>query len=161
MIANRWVRTAAAASLCVPLLAACQQGGGMDRTTAGTVGGGAVGAVLGGIAGGAIGGNRTGAVIGALVGAVAGGLLGNTIGARLDAQDRERAAYSTREALSKPVGTRTTWRSAENSNISGHSTVISARGNCRVVRQYANISGSAAQEDVRFCQDGSGNWVAS
>jgi surface antigen len=156
MTMKRITTTAAAALLAIPLLAGCQQPG--QTTAVGTGVGAVAGGVAGGLLGRAVGGGTGGVIAGTLLGAVAGGLLGNAIASRLEPQDQRVAYAATEQTLAKPVGARTNWRSPTNGNISGYSQVISAQGNCRVVRNSVNISGSQDFEDRRFCRDVNGAW---
>lgn len=172
------MRLVMAGALSLPLLTACQSTGSNQQV--GQFGGAALGGVLGGIAGSAIGGNRTGAVIGALAGAAAGYFLGGAIAEALtDPADRQQATAATQRVLDAPAppprSTNTSrpqqsrpvqadWRSENNRNISGRSTLQSVQrtqggGECRTVREVAYVQGKEVQQDTKYCRSAGGGWA--
>jgi len=164
-------RIFSAGLVVVPLLCGCQ-----TQEQTGALVGGVGGAVAGGLIGRAIGGS-TGAVIGTVVGGGAGLLIGSEIGRRLDAADRERAEYATRQALAAPVAYPSTnasyapppkpvvWNSNKHQDVRGTAAVTSVQrqadgGECRMVRETAYVSGEELVENKRYCRGQDGQWVS-
>lgn len=136
-------------------LGACAQGGGIDSSTIGTLGGAAGGALLGSQIGSGTG-NLAATAIGTLVGAFAGREIARNFGD----SDQERASVAERQALAD--NRRITWNNPE----TGHSgaiapvrTYTSDDGRtCRVYTHRIEVDGRNETARGTACRQSDGSW---
>lgn len=164
-MANKFL-TASVISLT--LLAGCAQngqnttgilnGGGLNKSDVGTLGGGALGAL-----GGAQFGKGSGRVAAGAAGALLGAFAGHEIGASLDRADMAYYNNTSQRALETArVGTTSTWSNPD----SGHSgsitptrTITNNDGSvCREYTQTINIGGKSQQAFGKACRQPDGSW---
>lgn len=138
-------------------VAPAPSGGGIDKTTGGTI----VGAATGGLVGAQFGhgsGNLAATAIGTLLGA----FIGHEVGASLDRADEVAAEQAARTAYAAPLGQPITWNSAQ----TGHSGAITPvrdghdqGGNyCREFTQTVTVSGQTSQAFGTACRTPDGSW---
>ena len=152
----------------VLVLSACAQngqnttgalnGGGINKSDIGTLGGGALGA----LAGSQIGGG-SGKIVAVAGGTLLGAFAGHEIGASLDRADMAYYNQTSQRALeTAKVGTTTTWSNPD----SGHSgtitptrTISAPDGSvCREYTQTINIGGKSEQAFGKACRQPDGSW---
>ena len=150
------------------LLSACAQngqnttgvmnGGGINKSDVGTLGGGALGAL-----GGAQFGKGSGQIAAVAAGTLLGAFAGHEVGASLDRADMAYYNNTSQRALeTAKVGTTSTWSNPD----SGHSgsitptrTVNTPDGSvCREYTQTINIGGKSQQAFGKSCRQADGSW---
>ncbi len=131
--------------------------GEANKTTGGTLIGGAAGGLLGSQIG--HGSGRTAAIIG---GTLLGGFIGHQVGTSLDEADVAYARSAQQRAYAAPMGQQITWNNPD----SGHSGTITPRrdgtdatGNyCREYESTVTIGGKTEKAYGTACRQPDGSW---
>ncbi|MBF0392367.1 MAG: glycine zipper 2TM domain-containing protein [Alphaproteobacteria bacterium] len=136
-------------------LAACQGGGGMDRTAIGTVGG----AALGGLAGAQFGGG-TGQLVATAAGTLLGAVVGGQLAKDLAPVDQTAAAAAERRALAQnaPV----TWTNPDTDRSGTVEPLRTYQSDGRYCREYVHtvyIDGRAERAHGTACREADGTWA--
>jgi len=130
---------------------------GMNKTTGGTVVGGAAGALAG-----AQFGHGSGKIAAAAVGTLLGAFIGHEVGASLDRADQMYAQRAETQAQSAPIGQAIQWNNPE----SGHSgSIVATRDGtgpngayCREYQTTVNVGGQNQQAYGTACRQPDGTW---
>ena len=130
---------------------------GMNKTTGGTLIGGAAGAVAG-----AQFGKGSGKVAATALGALIGAFAGHEVGASLDRADQMYAQRASVQAQQAPIGQAISWNNPESGN-SG--TIVATRDGrdasgayCREFQQTINVGGQQQQGFGTACRQPDGTW---
>jgi surface antigen len=169
MKTNRLIRNITAASACVALLAACTQqggqpnsgvlqGGGINKSDAGTVLGGVVGGVLGSNVG-----KGSGKTAGTIAGALLGAALGNSVGQSLDRADMTYYNQTSQSALERgQPGQSFPWSNAQSGNSGtvtpGQYYKSDSGQYCREFSQNITVGGKTQRGYGTACRQPDGSW---
>ncbi|HVI49979.1 MAG TPA: RT0821/Lpp0805 family surface protein [Candidatus Sulfotelmatobacter sp.] len=130
---------------------------GIDKTTGGTIIGGAAGAIAG-----AQIGKGSGNVAAIAIGTLLGAFVGHEVGQSLDRADALAAQQAAQNAYQAPIGQAISWNNPQ----SGHSgTIVPVRDGtdangayCREFQQTVNVGGKQEQAYGTACRQPDGSW---
>ena len=140
-----------------PAPAPAPSSGGIDKTTGGTIIGGAAGAVAG-----AQFGKGSGKLAAVAVGTLLGAFVGHEVGESLDHADAMAAQQAAQRAYQAPIGQAISWNNPQSGNA-GTVTPIrdgqdASGAYCREFQQTITVGGRQEQAYGTACRQPDGSW---
>ena len=131
--------------------------GEANKTTGGTLIGGAAGGLLGSQIGGG-----SGRVVAIVAGTLLGGFVGHQVGESLDKADVEYARAAQQRAYAAPMGQQITWNNPQSGNagtITPRRDGTDSAGNyCREFQSTVTVAGKTDQAYGTACRQPDGSW---
>ncbi len=131
--------------------------GEANKTTAGTLLGGAAGGLIGSQIGGG-----SGRVVAIVAGTLLGGFIGHQVGESLDEADVSAARQAQQRAYAAPIGQQITWSNPQSGNagtITPQREGTDSAGNyCREFQSTVTVAGKSDKAYGTACKQPDGTW---